>query len=341
MNLKTLLPAAWYSDQFWVKLLLPLSMLYGWAMRKRRSSLEKVAYQATVPVIVIGNITAGGTGKTPLTMMLARALQDAGYKPVIVSRGYGGKSTRYPLLVDAETATDECGDEALLMSRNSDCPVIVDPVRSRAVLYAETRFEPDVILSDDGLQHYALARKVEIAVIDGSRGLGNGLLLPAGPLREPAVRLDSVDCVVINGNPAAELPVFNTPRFTMLLEVTGIRSLKHNVRLSREEWLQQQKLQHNHEPPHNRVHAVAGIGNPGRFFASLQELGFDTIEHPFQDHYEFRAGELDFEDALPVLMTEKDAVKYQPFAGERHWALQVEARLPESFCHTVIQLLSA
>lgn len=323
MSLKRTLPAAWYRRASWLVLLQPLAWLYGKLSARRRRRLENSAYRATVPVIVSGNLSVGGTGKTPLTIALAQELQRRGLQVVILSRGYGGKSASYPLDVKLNTAVEDCGDEALLLALYGNCPVIVDPVRARAALYAETRYRPDVLLCDDGLQHYALARDVEIVVVDGARGFGNGRLLPAGPLREGVERLEHVDCIVINGTVQAELPAFTVPDFPMQLRTVGLRSLRDGQELSLSEWQER----HGQGP----VHAVAGIGNPERFFQSLRELGFAIIEHAFADHQPWRRGQLDFADGLPVLMTEKDAVKYLGFADERHWAVQVEAELPAAF----------
>ncbi|HWK52938.1 MAG TPA: tetraacyldisaccharide 4'-kinase [Hyphomicrobiales bacterium] len=322
-RLKTGLPRAWYSGAPWLALLLPLSWLYGWLAARRRRRLAEIAYRATVPVVVVGNLTVGGTGKTPLTAALARYLQEQGRRVVIVSRGYGGQSASYPLEVDSATPVEDCGDEALLLALQVACPVVVDPVRSRAVLYAETRHLPDVILCDDGLQHYALARDVEIAVVDGSRGFGNGRLLPAGPLREGLERLAEVDCLVVNGTATAPLPPSPVPSFTMQLKTIALRALASGQPVPLAVWCRQ----HGKGP----FHAVAGTGNPQRFFASLRALGFAIIEHAFADHQRYRPGQLDFADGLPVLMTDKDAVKYLPHAGGRHWSVQVEVELPAAF----------
>jgi tetraacyldisaccharide 4'-kinase len=323
MGLKRALPAAWYRKAPWLTLLQPLASLYGALATRRRQRLRQSAYRASVPVVVSGNISVGGTGKTPLTIALARELQRRGKRVVILSRGYGGVSTGYPLDVQLSTPVEECGDEALLLALYGGCPVLVDPLRSRAALYAETRYNPDVLLCDDGLQHYALARDVEIAVIDGARGFGNARLLPAGPLREPLMRLDEVTCVVVNGEPAAALPAFKVPHFTMRLRTTGLRALNDGRQLNLAAW----QARFGTGP----VHAVAGIGNPERFFQSLRELGFVIIAHAYADHQSWSRAELDFADGLPVLMTEKDAVKYLGFADERHWAVQVEADLPPAF----------
>ncbi|MDR2212975.1 MAG: tetraacyldisaccharide 4'-kinase [Pseudomonadales bacterium] len=323
MNLKRALPAAWYAQAPWLRLLQPLAWLYGKLAARRRRRLERGAYRAKAPVIVCGNISVGGAGKTPLTLALAQELQARGLRVVILSRGYGGKSVAYPLLVNAATPVAQSGDEALLLALRAGCPVLVDPSRARAARHAETELQADVLVCDDGLQHYALARDIEIAVVDGARGLGNGRLLPAGPLREPPARLDTVTCVVINGEARAPLPNFKTPRFNMHLKPQGLHALQNGRALSVAEW--------QREFGQGPVHAVAGIGNPERFFHSLRELGFVIIAHAYADHQRWQRAELDFADALPVLMTEKDAVKYRAFADGRHWALRVDAELPARF----------
>jgi len=323
MCLKRALPQAWYRKSQWLVLLQPLASLYGWLAQRRRRKLFPTAYRARVPVLVCGNITVGGTGKTPLTIALAQELQRRGVQVVILSRGYGGKAASYPLDVKLTAAVEDCGDEALLLALHAECPVIVDPDRTRAALYAETRYQPDVLLCDDGLQHYALARDVEVAVIDGARGFGNERLLPAGPLREPLNRLAQVNCVVINGDLVVPLPHIAPPRYTMRLSTVGLRALQSGEELTLADWHARMSA--------GTVHAVAGIGNPERFFQSLRDLGFDIIPHAFNDHQTWQRGQLDFDDELPVLMTEKDAVKYLGFADARHWAVQVEAALPAAF----------
>jgi len=260
-----------------------------------------------VPVIVVGNITVGGTGKTPLVIWLANFLRQAGYRPGIVTRGYRGHSRTWPVAVDAQTTAEQVGDEAVLLARHSGCAVLAGADRvATARLHVEQGC--NVIVSDDGLQHYRLRRNLEIAVIDGVRRFGNRLCLPAGPLREPVSRLRSVSVRVANGAP-------QTGELGMTLVPTGFYSLaKPDERMS---------VDHFRTGP---VHAVAGIGNPERFFSSLRGLGLKVIPHPFPDHHAFLPGELEFGDERPVIMTEKDAVKCQPFANARCWVLAVEAR---------------
>lgn len=331
--MKRWLTESWYRGSPLLLLLLPLSWVFGWmAERRRQQLLASGPYRAAVPLIVVGNITAGGTGKTPLCIALARHFTAQGLKVVIVSRGYGGNSAVYPLIVNAESDPQQAGDEAVLLAQQGRCAVVVDPDRVRAVKLAESRLQAQLILSDDGLQHYALGRTLELAVVDGERGLGNGWLLPAGPLREPAQRLCNVDIVVTNGPLRQPLPVSAVRQFTLALEPTGLVNLASGERLSVGEWQQRHGTA-------NPVHAVAGIGNPGRFFASLQQLGFVIMPQAFGDHHAYNAGELAFSDMATLVMTSKDAVKCRHFAQRHWWMLEVEAVLPMEFYATLQHLL--
>jgi len=291
-------------------LLMPLSLIFCALVQLRHRLYRLGILRSTrlpVPVIVVGNITVGGTGKTPLVIWLANSLRQAGYRPGIVIRGYHGKSQTWPVAVTPQTPAVQVGDEAVLLARHSGCPVLAGPDRVAAArLHVEQGC--NVIVSDDGLQHYRLRRDLEIAVIDGMRRFGNRLCLPAGPLREPVSRLRSVSVRVANGVP-------ETGELGMTLVPTGFTSLaKPDLRTSAD---------HFRDGP---VHAVAGIGNPDRFFSSLRDMGLDVMPHPFPDHHAFLPGELEFGDERPVIMTEKDAVKCQAFANARCWVLAVEAR---------------
>ena len=315
------LQKAWYQSSRWLVLLLPLSWLFGVLSRRRRRQYfegNRPVYHAPVPVIVVGNISVGGTGKTPLVQALCQRLTQEGFRPGIVSRGYGGKPTELPLRVKAGMPASECGDEALLLAQSTGCPVVVDPDRSAACNHLLRECPGcNVIISDDGLQHYALGRDIEIAVIDGERGLGNGCLLPAGPLREPASRLDTVDFVVVNGNSGN---TFAPHSHRMTLEPDALVHVRSG---------EVQPLTALDQGWH--VHALAGIGNPGRFFTSLSALGFVIIPHVFRDHHAFRPEDLQFDDDLDIVMTGKDAVKCSRFAPPNCWYLRVEAKLQESF----------
>jgi tetraacyldisaccharide 4'-kinase len=336
-TLKQLLPKAWYQDAAWLRWLTPLSHLYrGIAQYRRRSyqSGRKPVTRASVPVIVIGNLTAGGTGKTPLALALCLYLQEQGWKPAVVSRGYGGKSPTYPFQVTVDTSPDASGDEALLLALNTEAPVVVDPDRGRGVRFIEENFRPGVILCDDGLQHYALARDVEIAVVDGTRGFGNGRYLPAGPLREGLERLLEVDYVVVNADEGFPLPAGVRARAGMHLLPDVLVNIRSGETLTCAGWIER----YGHL--HDRVHAIAGIGNPERFFTTLCQQGFAIITHPFPDHHRFRQDEVNFGDERPVLMTEKDAVKCLSFVTERHWCLKVQAELPQEFFESLNRRLA-
>ncbi|MDZ7853351.1 MAG: tetraacyldisaccharide 4'-kinase [Halomonas sp.] len=305
--------AAAYRGDVWLVALRPLEALYRLIVRRRAEAYaagRRSVWQAPVPVIVVGNITLGGTGKSPLVAWLVRFLAERGWSPGILSRGYGGRSDRYPLLLDADTPVAACGDEPRMLADQTGTPVVVDPNRvrgARRLLAAGC----DILIGDDGLQHLALGRDLELAVVDGRRGFGNGRCLPAGPLREPLTRLESVDAVVINGEPAFVPPA---GAHGMTLAPSAWRRLGDGRRV----------------PPtplpfSGPVHAVAGIGHPARFFATLEELGVESITHAFADHHRFTAADLDFADQRPVVMTAKDAVKCRGLAPVDTWVLEVEA----------------
>jgi tetraacyldisaccharide 4'-kinase len=308
-------------------LLLPASLLFGAAAGARRAAYRAgliPSIKLPVPVIVSGNITAGGTGKTPLALWLADYLRARGRTPGIICRGYGGRS-RTPQRVLPDSDPYDCGDEAVLLARRSGCEVWIGADRvaaGRSLLAA--RPDCNVLISDDGLQHYALARDLELCVVDAARGFGNGWLLPAGPLRERPSRLATVDAVVINaGNGSAPHPSIalipaRTARFTMKLEGREFRNILNPERRVGPGYFSGK-----------RVHAVAGIGNPQRFFSRLQALGIELTAHPFPDHYRFTAGDLAYAGAEAVLMTEKDAVKCLRFVAHTHWELPVDA-VPDS-----------
>lgn len=329
------LQRTWHHGGVFAIVLWPLSLLFRLVAGVRRSVLRKHSAKEhlSVPVVVVGNLSVGGAGKTPLLMALARTLAAEGYRPGVVSRGYGGRAPVYPFNVEPDSSPEESGDEPLLIRRVTGCPVVVDPQRLRAVRFLEAEDQCDIILSDDGLQHYRLPRTLEIAVIDGQRGLGNGLCLPAGPLREPPQRLLSVDFVVSNGELSPRLlrqlnKVGPSSVSVISLQPAALRSLTCGEVLKPDRWQQSR-----------RVHGVAGIGYPERFFATLVELGFSVIPHSFPDHHNFSAEDVRFDDDLPVVMTAKDAVKCQSFATDKHWALEVEARIPDDFVQQLLQRL--
>ena len=301
------LERVWYGRAAGALLLLPLAWLYGALVALRRLAYRRgllTVQQLPRPVLVIGNLTVGGSGKTPFAMWLARALAAQGLRVGIVSRGYGG-SARGPLRVVAESDPAQAGDEPVLLARHSGATVVVarDRVAAARLLVPEV----DVILADDGLQHYRLHRDVEIVVVDGVRRYGNGRLLPAGPLREPRRRAAEAQLVVVNGGTAGPGEI------AMRLEPGAVVSFAGGERRPLAAFTGR------------RVHAVAGIGDPGRFFATLRAAGVEPVEHPFPDHATLTAADIGFDDDLPVLMTEKDAVKCTGFATARHAWLEVEA----------------
>ena len=311
----------WYRERAQVPLLQPLASLYGVALALRRRAYAAGwlrSEDAGRPVVVVGNLTVGGTGKTPLTAWLARELSAQGLRVGVVSRGYGSGRRGSPRRVAATSSWREVGDEPLILARASGCPVMVgsDRVAAARALGGSV----DVIVADDGLQHLRLARNCQIVVVDGTRGFGNGRLLPAGPLREPLTRLEQADAVVVNGRP--EHATLSTP-----LSAQGALAMS----LVPQELV---RLDGRAAPcpleafRGRRVHAVAGIGNPARFFAELRAHGLEVIAHPFPDHHPLRAAELAFGDGLPVLMTEKDAVKCPPLGDPRLWYVPVTAQLP-------------
>ena len=320
--LEDILVDAWYGDARWIKLLTPLSYLYLLIASLRRARAKH--WQSPVPVIVVGNITVGGTGKSPLVAWLVSRLQHKGFRPGIVSRGYGGQAKHYPLIVSATSNPLEAGDEAVMLVRRTECPVVVDPNRPRAVKQLLEQFDCDLVISDDGLQHYNLGRQYEIAVVDADRGLGNGRCLPAGPLREPASRLTEVDLVIANGLATPDLPC---PHKTMQLIPTRLIHL-----------LSQEPLT---GPLSNMtVHGVAGIGRPQSFFKMLTVMGYKPIAHSFADHHNFELRDLSFGDSLPVIMTEKDAIKCRRLMPELihddFWYLEVEVELDESIVDAIV-----
>ena len=310
------LEQSWYQDDWLARLMAPLGRVYCTLAAARRRAYRagrRRAWRAPVPVVVVGNITVGGTGKTPLVAWLAERLGRAGYRPGIVSRGYGGTAGDGPRWVGQDSRPEEVGDEPVLLAAATRRPVVVGRDRPATVRYLLAQAGCDIVLCDDGLQHYRLARDVEIAVVDGARRFGNGRCLPAGPLREPRERLQEVDFVVANGEAAEG----ESPMRLVGDELRGVSD------------------SHRRRPLHalteGPVHAVAGIGHPERFFEALRARGLEVREHPFRDHHRFRAADLEFGDERPVVMTEKDAVKCRPFARPGHWYLPVRAVLPEEF----------
>lgn len=313
----------WYCLGILHVVLIPLSWVYQFLSKLRRAAYRLgvlKTYQLPVPVIIVGNITVGGTGKTPLVIWLALALRQAGYSPAIISRGYGG-SAQHVHAVALNSDPSQVGDEPILLAKHSGCPVFIGRDRiavGQALL--NTHPECNVILSDDGLQHYRLHRDLEIAVVDSMRGFGNGYSLPAGSLREATTRLVEVDAVVKNGDGVVDLPAHVAETFVMHLKAMQFYQL-----------LQPDNQCRAHDLSHKKIHAIAGIGNPERFFQTLRGLGLFFESHVFADHHPFQAQDLQFAEADIILMTEKDAVKCEAFANENYWVLPVVAQLESTF----------
>lgn len=301
MNFAQRIERSWYQSAWKNAFLLPLWGLFALvAFSKRWLFLHRHKQPNTVPVVVVGNISVGGTGKTPLIIYLIERARELGFTPAVVSRGYGGKAAHYPLVLGERTDAAQAGDEPFLIYQRLRCTVVVDPNRARAVKKASA-LGATIIFSDDGLQHYAMNRDVEIAIVDGKRRFGNGWLLPIGPLRESISRLASVDLVLENGSD-----------FQVDAQALIHTQDKQQQPLS---WLSEQE-----------INAVAGIGNPERFYHTLQSLGAKVTAHSFADHYAFRATDFaSFDAQTPLVMTEKDWVKCQSFAQKHWWYLQVGA----------------
>jgi tetraacyldisaccharide 4'-kinase len=332
-----LIERCWYGARapWW---LLPLSWLFALVVRLRRWAYRAgwfASHPPGVPVVVVGNITVGGTGKTPLVIWLATQLQARGVRVGIVLRGYGGTAVA-PTLVTANSSSREVGDEAVLLAQRAACSVCVgrDRVGAARRLVAQGC---ELIVCDDGLQHLALRRDLEILVIDGARGFGNGALLPAGPLREPVARVRTADGVVVNGEPttaiAADLAVAMSADqgepLVLRLQAGELQQLTSGTRMP-VSVLQGQ-----------RVHAVAGIGNPARFFALLRALGAQVDAHAFADHHRYTPDDLAFADERLIVMTEKDAVKCRAFAADRMYALPVDAQLADADAARLLQRVLA
>ena len=322
----------WTAFTFWHTILIPISWFFGIVVLLRKYLYQHgwlKSYRLNVPVVVVGNINIGGTGKTPLVIWLAEQMKLAGYKPGIISRGYGGSAQKITeVLPDSDAMVT--GDEAVLIAMRTNCPVFVSADRVSAGQHLlETYPECNVIISDDGLQHYRMQRDVEIVVYDSVKGFGNGALLPAGPLRESKARLKTVDAVVSNGTDSREsLKCFNP--VVMQLVATDFYNLLDVQKKSGAEGLSQQTIL-----------AVAGIGNPQRFFDQLSDLGLQFESRAFPDHYVFQAKDFEHINADVVLMTEKDAVKCRAFAQPNFWVLPVSAVVSNELMSVVLNKLNS
>lgn len=318
-------PKLWSTRGPAARLLLPLSWIYLSVVRARRACYaggicRVVRFER--PVVVVGGISVGGSGKTPLVMYVARLLVKRGYRPGIASRGYGGRSARSPLIVDRETPVAECGDEPAMMARNLELPIVVDADRPRAVETLISKLCCDMVVSDDGLQHYAMDRQIEIAAIGNGGCFGNGYCLPAGPLREPLSRLKDVDMIVYSGGPARPGAYFMDMGLDMLKSLDG----NHTRPITELKGLE-------------KVHAVAGTGDPGGFFAMLKNLGLNVEIHSFPDHHPYTPGDFADMREAPIVMTEKDAVKCTGMPLHDAWYAPLSAGLDENFDLKLIESL--
>ncbi len=312
----------WYSNNLKSTFLLPLSWLFRlvaflrrgfYSLKSSRRGLEETF------IIIVGNITLGGAGKTPFVAYLAQQFKNKGNQVGIISRGYKRESSGLTEVMN-DSSVQKVGDEALLLKQIVDCPVAVAEDRREAACYLHTKYKLDVIISDDGLQHYNLPRDYEIVIVDGEREFGNARTLPAGPLREPVTRLQTADLVICNGvNPSYEFQYW--AKFDRIISVAN----------------QEEKAIQSFKGL--SVHAVAGIGNPKRFFAMLEDIGIRIIAHTFSDHHDFQMKDLNFDDGLPVLMTEKDAIKCLDFNLQDLWYVPLKIELNAKLSHKVNTIL--
>ena len=316
----------WYARTGMTQVLRPLSWLFCCVVFVRKWLYRLHIFKSVrlpVPVIVVGNLTVGGTGKTPLVVALLNQLKREGYRPGVVSRGYGGQAQSWPQQVRPDSDPVMVGDEPILISRRTGCPMAVGADRVAAARALLKYANVDLIVSDDGLQHYALQRDIEIAVVDGVRRFGNGFCLPAGPLREPVARLERADFVVTNGS---------------ALENEFAMQYNGSILVSLADPSEQRKLS---SFTGQAVHAIAGIGNPQTFFTSLKQAGIEIEEHEFPDHYDYTESDLTFEGEKAIIMTEKDAVKCQRFSLAGMWYLPIEAKLDHEFEMQLLKRIEA
>ena len=338
------LPEDWYRGAAWLQLLRPLSALYQWLAARRRLRHSAQQHAGSKPVIVVGNITVGGTGKTPVVIALAKWLEARGFRVAVLSRGYGASPPTLPYLVEADCGPEQCGDEIAMMRRHLSGVIMIDPDRRRALDALELRDDCDIVVSDDGLQHYRLRRDIEWVVIDGARGLGNGYCLPAGPLREPVERLLDADQILVNGNWQAERTQQESGLSQVTEKITHFElqpgdwvNVKNGERLDLETGVKRFTEQ---SASGEGIQAIAGIGNPQRFFNTLNSLELSVETRAFSDHYPYQAEDLSTWQQQTLLMTEKDAVKCKAFAGDEWWYLHVVASVPETVQETLLAQLN-
>lgn len=326
------LDAVWYRRSAWRWPLWPAAAAFRLATALRAAAYRRGwlrSFSLPVPVVVVGNVTVGGTGKTPMIVWLAQRLAEHGIAAGIVTRGYGGAATAWPQWVDRDSDPRIVGDEPVLIAMRTGCPVVAGPDRVAAARELLAQRAVDVLLSDDGLQHYRMRRAFEIAVVDGLRGVGNGLCLPAGPLREPASRLATVDAVVVNGGPTEAAPPVEGARMLSRIELapTRVYRLTDGAAASLGDFAGR------------RVHAVAGIGHPERFFDSLETAGLDVTRHPLPDHAAIGPHDLVHEPGVPVLITEKDAVKCRSIDDADVWVVAVDVEIEQAAAERLIDAL--
>ncbi|MEM7468437.1 MAG: tetraacyldisaccharide 4'-kinase [Pseudomonadota bacterium] len=322
--MRELLEKIWYGRHPAAALLVPFSLIYRCVIAIRRSAFKSgllASYRARVPVIVVGNLTVGGTGKTPLVIWLANYLRTQGFQPGIISRGYRGNAKSWPQQVRPDSDPAIVGDEAIVLARRTGCPVAVGPNRSQSVEALLEYSNCDVIVSDDGLQHYRLARDVEILVVDSVRRFGNRRCLPAGPLREPLGRLTEIELTVSNGIASrGEFEMKILPRKLYSVTESGVTIGLEDL-------------------AGKAVNAVAGIGNPSLFFDMLRGKGMRVNKHPFPDHHEFNDSDFQFNSDSPIVMTEKDAVKCERMNLSNAWYLGIDVEMPTVFEHRLAAAL--
>ncbi len=314
--------SVWYGQNKLSYLLLPLSVIFSVLSKARQWKQSKSKCSFSVPVIVVGNITVGGTGKTPMVITLVNELQQRGYRPGVASRGYGGQA-RQPILVNQALNVDHAGDESLMIFNNTQATVVIGQNRLDVINELISTHLCDIIVCDDGMQDYRFEHDIEIIMVDGERTFGNHKLLPTGPLREPISRLQKANFVVATSKP---VPAVSGDCMKLQLVECIQLTNSHNKRS-----LEQFKSQ--------TVHAVAGIGNPNRFFSSLTSLGLKVIEHPYPDHARYELSDFSFSDQNPILMTEKDAVKCSQLSLDNAWYVPVQTILPNDFISRLNTLL--
>jgi len=320
--LEKLVLSSWYGTSKWTYIFWPLMLLYRYIVKKKRSDFlaSRANAPSPVPVIIVGNITVGGTGKTPVVQALVRYLQKQGYRPGIVSRGYGGSLNVFPHSIKPLDDSVLVGDEPYMLYHSLNVPVVIDPQRKKALEFL-LGLNVDIVISDDGMQHYELPRDVEVCVLDGGRGLGNQQLLPVGPLREPLGRLDEVDFTLESSNELTNNSFLIVPVSWVNVKTGGRIALK-DFTLA------------------DGMTAIAGIGNPDKFFNTLKELDIVCKTKAFPDHYSYEISDLESFSG-GILMTEKDAVKIKPFARDNMWYLEIQAKMSDEFFNRFIQKINS